>query len=124
MTPAEERCGVAHIRRGTDVTDLAAMAKAVKAAEAIAHPGVEPAAANVALGPVTALMDRPAAIELGVVARGRWSSRPGTAVRNAPEAGRVAQMASSGVPRPVRAPTGSRSGVPRGHQSSWPGSDS
>ncbi|MCD9873370.1 SigE family RNA polymerase sigma factor [Streptomyces sp. NR30] len=29
-----------------------------------------------------------------------------------------------GVPRPVRAPTGSRSGVPRGHQSSWPGSDS
>lgn len=31
---------------------------------------------------------------------------------------------SPGVPRPVRAPTGSRSGVPRGHQSSWPGSDS
>lgn len=31
---------------------------------------------------------------------------------------------SSEAPRPVRAPTGSGSGVPRGHQSSWPGSDS
>lgn len=38
------------------------MAKAVKAAEAMAptrpHPGVESATANVALGPVAALMDR------------------------------------------------------------------
>ncbi|MEU6551885.1 LysE family transporter [Streptomyces sp. NPDC046915] len=32
--------------------------------------------------------------------------------------------ASPEVPRPVRAPTGSGSGVPRGHQSSWSGSDS
>ncbi|MFG3019904.1 ABC transporter substrate-binding protein [Streptomyces sp. NPDC048254] len=31
---------------------------------------------------------------------------------------------SSGAPSPVSAPTGSRSGVPLGHQSSWPGSDS
>ncbi|POX57535.1 hemerythrin [Streptomyces sp. Ru62] len=59
---AEERYEFTHIRRSTDVTNLAAMAKAVKAAEAIAptrpHPGVESAAANVALGPVAALMDR------------------------------------------------------------------
>ncbi|MFE9623669.1 hemerythrin domain-containing protein [Streptomyces sp. NPDC006527] len=59
---AEERYEFTHIRRSTDVTDLAAMAKAVKAAEAIAptrpHPGVESGAANVALGPVAALMDR------------------------------------------------------------------
>ncbi|WP_171109526.1 MULTISPECIES: hemerythrin domain-containing protein [Streptomyces] len=59
---AEERYEFAHIRRSTDVTNLAAMAKAVKAAEAMApthpHPGVESAAANVAVGPVAALMDR------------------------------------------------------------------
>ncbi|PIM72683.1 hemerythrin [Streptomyces sp. JV178] len=59
---AEERYEFAHIRRSTDVTNLAAMAKAVKAAEAMAptrpHPGVESATANVALGPVAALMDR------------------------------------------------------------------
>ncbi|MFI9547651.1 hemerythrin domain-containing protein [Streptomyces sp. NPDC052016] len=59
---AEERYEFTHIRRSTDVTDLASMAKAVKAAEAIAptrpHPGVESGAANVALGPVAALMDR------------------------------------------------------------------
>ncbi|MFC8342279.1 hemerythrin domain-containing protein [Streptomyces sp. NPDC057280] len=59
---AEERYEFTHIRRSTDVTNLAAMAKAVKAAEAIAptrpHPGVESAAANVVLGPVAALMDR------------------------------------------------------------------
>ncbi|CAL9391225.1 hemerythrin [Streptomyces sp. DH-12] len=59
---AEERYEFAHIRRSTDVTGLAAMAKAVKAAEAMAptrpHPGVESATANVALGPVAALMDR------------------------------------------------------------------
>ncbi|MFG2352480.1 hemerythrin domain-containing protein [Streptomyces sp. NPDC048521] len=59
---AEERYEFSHIRRSTDVTNLAAMAKAVKAAEAMAptrpHPGVESGAANVALGPVAALMDR------------------------------------------------------------------
>ncbi|MFD5573616.1 hemerythrin domain-containing protein [Streptomyces cadmiisoli] len=59
---AEERYEFIHIRRSTDVTNLAAMANAVKAAEAIApthpHPGIESAAANLALGPVAALMDR------------------------------------------------------------------
>jgi hemerythrin superfamily protein len=59
---AEERYEFAHIRRSTDVTNLAAMAKAVKVAEAMAptrpHPGVESGVANVALGPVAALMDR------------------------------------------------------------------
>ncbi|MET7733894.1 hemerythrin domain-containing protein [Streptomyces sp. NPDC005402] len=59
---AEERYEFTHIRRSTDVTNLAAMAKAVKAAEAMAptrpHPGVESGAANVALGPVAALVDR------------------------------------------------------------------
>ncbi|TQJ85379.1 hemerythrin domain-containing protein [Streptomyces sp. SLBN-31] len=59
---AEERYEFSHIRRSTDVTNLATMAKAVKAAEAIAptrpHPGVQSATANVALGPVAALMDR------------------------------------------------------------------
>ncbi|MFJ4876312.1 hemerythrin domain-containing protein [Streptomyces sp. NPDC088745] len=59
---AEERYEFAHIRRSTDITELASMAKAVKAAEAMAptrpHPGVESAAANMALGPVAALMDR------------------------------------------------------------------
>ncbi|MFH8610044.1 hemerythrin domain-containing protein [Streptomyces sp. NPDC018029] len=59
---AEERYEFTHIRRSTDATSLAAMAKAVKAAEAIAptrpHPGVESGAANMALGPVAALMDR------------------------------------------------------------------
>ncbi|MEU3953003.1 hemerythrin domain-containing protein [Streptomyces achromogenes] len=59
---AEERYEFTHIRRSTDVTNLAAMAKAVKAAEAMApthpHPGVESGAKNMALGPVAALMDR------------------------------------------------------------------
>ncbi|MFF9662003.1 hemerythrin domain-containing protein [Streptomyces althioticus] len=59
---AEERYKFIHIRRSTDVTDLAAMAKAIKAAEAMAptrpHPGVESGAKNMALGPVAALMDR------------------------------------------------------------------
>ncbi|MFJ4326333.1 hemerythrin domain-containing protein [Streptomyces tricolor] len=59
---SEERYEFSHIRRSTDVTNLAAMARAVKAAEAMAptrpHPGVESATANVALGPVAALMDR------------------------------------------------------------------
>ncbi|MGW7052679.1 hemerythrin domain-containing protein [Streptomyces sp. NPDC054887] len=59
---AEERYEFTHIRRSTDAGKLASMAKAVKAAEAMAptrpHPGVESAAANVALGPIAALMDR------------------------------------------------------------------
>ncbi|MEV5311768.1 hemerythrin domain-containing protein [Streptomyces sp. NPDC052610] len=59
---AEERYEFTHIRRSTDVTNLAAMAQAVKAAEAMAptrpHPGVESGAANVAVGPIAALMDR------------------------------------------------------------------
>ncbi|MFE9468733.1 hemerythrin domain-containing protein [Streptomyces virginiae] len=59
---AEERYEFTHIRRSTDVTTLAAMAKAVKAAEALAptrpHPGIESGTANMALGPVVALMAR------------------------------------------------------------------
>jgi hemerythrin superfamily protein len=59
---AEERYEFTHIRRSTDTDRLAAMAKAVKAAEAMAptrpHPGVESGTKNVALGPVAALMDR------------------------------------------------------------------
>jgi hypothetical protein len=59
---AEERYEFIHIRRSTDAGRLAAMARGVKAAEAMAptrpHPGVESMAANVALGPVAALMDR------------------------------------------------------------------
>ncbi|CAL9610918.1 hypothetical protein SUDANB15_05604 [Streptomyces sp. enrichment culture] len=59
---AEERYEFTHIRRSTDATGLAVMAKAIKAAEAMAptrpHPGVESGAKNVALGPVAALMDR------------------------------------------------------------------
>ncbi|MEU9560279.1 hemerythrin domain-containing protein [Streptomyces fumanus] len=59
---AEERYEFTHIRRSTDTADLAAMARALKAAEAMAptrpHPGVESGAKNMALGPVAALMDR------------------------------------------------------------------
>jgi hemerythrin superfamily protein len=59
---AEERYEFPHIRRSTEAAALAALAKGVKAAEAMAptrpHPGVESAAANMALGPVAALMDR------------------------------------------------------------------
>ncbi|MEU1132446.1 hemerythrin domain-containing protein [Streptomyces sp. NPDC005900] len=59
---AEERYEFSHLRRNTDAAGLAAMAKAVKAAEAMAptrpHPGVESGAANLALGPVAALVDR------------------------------------------------------------------
>ncbi|MFJ8363708.1 hemerythrin domain-containing protein [Streptomyces sp. NPDC093984] len=59
---AEERYEFTHIRRTADPTRLAAMANVIKAAEAVAptrpHPGVESAAANVAFGPVAALMDR------------------------------------------------------------------
>ncbi|MCF0088707.1 MULTISPECIES: hemerythrin domain-containing protein [unclassified Streptomyces] len=59
---AEERYEFTHIRRSTDTATLAAMARAIKAAEAMAptrpHPGVESGAKNMALGPVAALMDR------------------------------------------------------------------
>ncbi|MEU0116216.1 hemerythrin domain-containing protein [Streptomyces bobili] len=59
---AEERYEFSHIRRSTDAANLAAMAKAIRAAEAMAptrpHPGVESGAKNMALGPVAALMDR------------------------------------------------------------------
>ncbi|MDX3727372.1 hemerythrin domain-containing protein [Streptomyces caniscabiei] len=59
---AEERYEFIHVRRSADAAKLASMAKAVKAAEAMAptrpHPGVESATANMALGPVAALMDR------------------------------------------------------------------
>ncbi|WP_228982026.1 hemerythrin domain-containing protein [Streptomyces sp. DH12] len=59
---AEERYEFTHLRRGADASALASMARGVKAAEAMAptrpHPGVESAAANMALGPVAALMDR------------------------------------------------------------------
>ncbi|MFF7736542.1 hemerythrin domain-containing protein [Streptomyces sp. NPDC007984] len=59
---AEERYEFTHIRRSTDTTELAALAKAIKAAEAMAptrpHPGVESGAKNMALGPVAAFMDR------------------------------------------------------------------
>ncbi|WP_426500899.1 hemerythrin domain-containing protein [Streptomyces sp. D54] len=59
---AEERYEFTHIRRSTDSARLASMARGVKAAEAMAptrpHPGVESAGANMALGPVAALMDR------------------------------------------------------------------
>jgi hemerythrin superfamily protein len=59
---AEERYEFSHIRRSGDAKTLAAMANAINTAEAMAptrpHPGVETAAANVALGPVAALMDR------------------------------------------------------------------
>lgn len=59
---AEERYEFTHIRRHSDATRLATMAKGIKAAEAMAptrpHPGVESATANMALGPLAALMDR------------------------------------------------------------------
>ncbi|MER6143665.1 hemerythrin domain-containing protein [Streptomyces sparsogenes] len=59
---AEERYEFAQLRRRSDPRRLAAMAKAVKAAEAMAptrpHPGVETAPKNIMAGPVAAVMDR------------------------------------------------------------------
>jgi hemerythrin superfamily protein len=59
---AEERYEFTELRRSQDAGRLAAMTRAVKAAEAMAptrpHPGVESATKNVALGPVAAVMDR------------------------------------------------------------------
>ncbi|MGW7356255.1 hemerythrin domain-containing protein [Streptomyces sp. NPDC054802] len=71
---AEERYEFTHIRRSTDAAKLAAMARAVKAAEAMAptrpHPGVESGAANAALGPVAALMDRTKDAVRGAMGKG------------------------------------------------------
>ncbi|WP_059006038.1 hemerythrin domain-containing protein [Streptomyces specialis] len=59
---AEERYEFLQLRRRADPEKLASMAKAVRAAESMAptrpHPGVQGAAANMAAGPVAALMDR------------------------------------------------------------------
>lgn len=59
---AEERYEFTQIRRSTDADRLRSMARGVKAAEAVAptrpHPGVESQAANLALGPLAAVMDR------------------------------------------------------------------
>ncbi|MGK5637527.1 hemerythrin domain-containing protein [Streptomyces sp. URMC 126] len=59
---AEERYEFAQLRRLDDPGKLAAMARSVKAAEAMAptrpHPGVEGAAKNMTLGPLAALVDR------------------------------------------------------------------
>ncbi|MFJ6940432.1 hemerythrin domain-containing protein [Streptomyces sp. NPDC101132] len=59
---AEERYEFAALRRSSSPARLMAMAKAVRAAESVApthpHPGVESATANLALGPVAALVDR------------------------------------------------------------------
>ncbi|MBL1065838.1 hemerythrin domain-containing protein [Streptomyces sp. 7-21] len=59
---AEERYEFLHLRRYATPEQLAAMASAIRAAEATAptrpHPGVESAAANVAVGPFAAVLDR------------------------------------------------------------------
>ncbi|MCF3118305.1 hemerythrin domain-containing protein [Streptomyces arenae] len=59
---SEERYEFIHIRRHADKARLGSMATALRAAEAMApthpHPGTESAAKNLALGPVTALVDR------------------------------------------------------------------
>ncbi|MEU3875936.1 MULTISPECIES: hemerythrin domain-containing protein [Streptomyces] len=58
----EERMEFGHLRANLSPARLAAMATAVRAAEAMApthpHPGVESRARNVMLGPVAAVMDR------------------------------------------------------------------
>ncbi|UCM91231.1 hemerythrin domain-containing protein [Streptomyces marincola] len=59
---AEERYEFLQLRRRADPERLVTLAKAVRAAEATAptrpHPAVQGAAANLAAGPVAALMDR------------------------------------------------------------------
>ncbi|MGP4110396.1 hemerythrin domain-containing protein [Streptomyces sp. 4N509B] len=59
---AEERYEFAALRRYAEPDRLATMARAVRTAEATAptrpHPGVESAAANIAVGPVAAVVDR------------------------------------------------------------------
>ncbi|WP_030700013.1 hemerythrin domain-containing protein [Streptomyces albidoflavus] len=58
----EERYEFAQLRRTANPDRLAALAKAVRAAEATApthpHPGVESGAKNMALGPMAAVVDR------------------------------------------------------------------
>ncbi|MGW0366955.1 hemerythrin domain-containing protein [Streptomyces sp. NPDC002990] len=59
---SEERYEFAQLRRTTSQARLALMAKAVKAAEAVApthpHPGIQSATANLTLGPMAAVADR------------------------------------------------------------------
>ncbi|GHC57169.1 hemerythrin domain-containing protein [Streptomyces cinnamoneus] len=59
---SEERLEFSRLQEETEPRMLARMAKAVRAAEAVApthpHPGVESATKNLVLGPVTALVDR------------------------------------------------------------------
>ncbi|MFJ6797338.1 hemerythrin domain-containing protein [Streptomyces sp. NPDC091268] len=59
---SEERYEFAQLRRHSSQARLMAMAKAVKAAEKLApthpHPGVESASANLAVGPLAAVVDR------------------------------------------------------------------
>ncbi|MEU1309109.1 hemerythrin domain-containing protein [Streptomyces cinnamoneus] len=59
---SEERLEFSRLQEETEPRMLARMAKAVRAAEAVApthpHPGVESAKKNLVLGPVTALVDR------------------------------------------------------------------
>jgi hemerythrin superfamily protein len=59
---AEERYEFNHIRRAAGPARLAAMAAALRAAEAVAptrpHPGTESAVKNLMLGPVASVMDR------------------------------------------------------------------
>ncbi|WP_369199769.1 hemerythrin domain-containing protein [Streptomyces sp. PU-14G] len=59
---AEERYEFAQLRRNTEPSQLATLAKSVKAAEATApthpRPGVESGAKNAALGPFAAIKDR------------------------------------------------------------------
>ncbi|WP_063736964.1 hemerythrin domain-containing protein [Streptomyces sp. RTd22] len=59
---AEERYEFTQLRRLNDPDRLAAMAKSLRRVEGMAptrpHPGVESAAANIALGPVAAVVDR------------------------------------------------------------------
>lgn len=59
---AEERYEFRYLRQAVDAERLKVMARAVRDAEALAptrpHPGVESAAANLALGPALAVADR------------------------------------------------------------------
>lgn len=59
---AEERYEFVQLRRRTGAGQLTIMAKAVRAAEAVAptrpHPGVETAAKNLVVGPMAAVIDR------------------------------------------------------------------
>ncbi len=59
---SEERYEFAHFREAADRGKLENLARAVKAAEALAptrpHPGTDTALKNVAVGPVAAVVDR------------------------------------------------------------------